>query len=106
MTKILILVVDYSLNRVIFLYKVTIKLFNSINVKQKTFDRHSKFRFFKIFLMNLLINLIVIERIVFIKTNSIIVKTTLILFVKITSMNFYELKLYKKVIIDVQYKIN
>ena len=78
-----------------------IKLFNSINVKQKTFDRHSKFRFFKIFFMNLLIDLIIIKKIVFVKTNLIIVKTTLILFVKITLINFYELKSYKKIIINV-----
>ena len=78
-----------------------IKLFNSIDVKQKIFDRYSKFRFFKNFFVNLLTDLIVIEKIVLVKTNSIIVKTTLILFVKITLMNLYESKLYKKVIINV-----
>ena len=76
-------------------------MFNSIDVKQKTFDRYSKFRFFKNFFVNSLIDLIVIEKIVFVKTNLIIVKTTLILLVKTTLINFYELKLYKKVIIDV-----
>ena len=83
-----------------------IKLFNSINVKQEIFDRHSKFRFFKNFFVNLLIDLIIIKKIVFVKTNLIIVKTTLILFVKTTSINFYESKLYKKIMINVQHKIN
>ena len=78
-----------------------IKLFNSIDVKQKVLDCHSKFRFFKKFFVNLLTDLIVIKKIVFVKTNLIIVKTTLILFIKTTLINFYELKLYKKVIIDV-----
>ena len=78
-----------------------IKLFNSIDVKQKIFDRYSKFRFFKNFFVNLLIDLIVIEKIVFVKTNLIIVKITLILFVKITSINFYKSKLYKKIMINV-----
>ena len=87
------LIIDFILQK--------IKLFNSIDVKQKIFDRYSKFRFFKNFFVNLLIDLIVIEKIVFVKANSIIVKTTLILFVKITSINFYESKLYKKIIIDV-----
>ena len=87
------LIIDFILQK--------IKFFNSINVKQKVFDRYSKFRFVKKIFVNLLIDLIVIEKIVFVKTNSIIVKTTLILFVKITLMNFYELKLYKKVVIDV-----
>ena len=77
------------------------KLFNSIDVKQKVFDRHLKFWFFKNFFVNLLIDLIVIEKIVFVKTNLIIVKTTLILFVKTTLINFYESKSYKKVIINV-----
>ena len=92
------LIIDFILQK--------IKLFNSIDIKQKIFDRYSKFQFVKIFFVNLLIDLIVIEKIIFVKTNSIIVKTTLILFVKITSMNFYESKLYKKVIINVQHKIN
>ena len=83
-----------------------IKLFNSIDIKQKIFDRYSKFRFFKKFFVNSLTDLIIIEKIVFVKTNLIIVKTTLILFVKTTLINFYELKLYKKVIINVQHKIN
>ena len=87
------LIIDFILQK--------IKLFNSIDIKQKTFDRHSKFRFFKKFFVNLLINLIVIEKIVFVETNLIIVKTTLILFVKTTSMNFYESKSYKKIIINV-----
>ena len=78
-----------------------IKLFNSIDVKQKTFDRHSKFWFFKNFFVNSLIDLIIIEKIVFVKTNLIIVKTTLILFVKTTLMNFYKSKSYKKIMIDV-----
>ena len=83
-----------------------IKLFNSIDVKQKVFDRHSKFRFFKKIFVNLLTDLIVIEKIVFIKTNSIIVKTTLILFVKTTLIDFYESKSYKKIMINAQHKIN
>ena len=92
------LIIDFILQK--------IKLFNSIDVKQKTFDRHSKFRFFKNFFVNSLTDLIVIEKIVLVKANLIIVKTTLILFVKVASMNFYESKLYKKVIIDVQHKMN
>ena len=92
------LIIDFILQK--------IKLFNSIDVKQKIFDRHSKFRFFKNFFMNSLIDLIIIKKIVFVKTNSIIVKTTLILFVKITSINFYESKSYKKIMINVQHKIN
>ena len=87
------LIIDFILQK--------IKFFNSINVKRKTFDRYSKFRFVKKIFVNLLIDLITIEKIVFVKTNSIIVKTALILFVKTTSMNFYESKSYKKVIIDV-----
>ena len=83
-----------------------IKLFNSIDIKQKIFDRYSKFRFVKIFFVNSLTDLIAIEKTIFVKADSIIVKTTLILFVKTTSMNFYELKSYKKVIIDVQHKMN
>ena len=92
------LIIDFILQK--------IKLFNSIDVKQKIFDRYSKFRFFKNFFVNSLTDLIVIEKVVFVKTNSIIVKTALILFVKTTSMNFYESKLYKKVIIDAQHKMN
>ena len=92
------LIIDFILQK--------IKLFNSINVKQKTFDRHSKFRFVKNFFVNSLIDLIAIKKIVLVKTNSIIVKTTLILLVKTALMNFYESKSYKKVIIDVQHKIN
>ena len=87
------LIIDFILQK--------IKLFNSIDVKQKIFDRYSKFRFVKKIFVNLLIDLIIIKKIVFVKTNLIIVKTTLILFVKITLINFYELKLYKKVIINV-----
>ena len=87
------LIIDFILQK--------IKLFNSIDVKQKIFDRYSKFRFFKIFFVNSLIDLIIIEKIVFVKINLIIVKTTLILFVKTTLMNFYESKLYKKIIINV-----
>ena len=87
------LIIDFILQK--------IKLFNSIDVKQKIFDRYSKFRFVKKIFVNLLTDLIVIKKIVFVKTNLIIIKTTLILFVKIISMNFYESKLYKKVIIDV-----
>ena len=83
-----------------------IGFFNSINVKQKTFDRHSKFRFVKNFFVNLLIDLIVIERIVLVKANSIIVKATLILFVKAILIDFYEFKSYKEIIIDAQHKIN
>ena len=83
-----------------------IKLFNSIDVKQKVFDRHSKFRFVKKNFVNLLIDLIVIKKIVFVKTDSIIVKTTLILFVKTISIDFYELKSYKKVITNAQHKMN
>ena len=86
------LIIDFILQK--------IKLFNSIDVKQKVFDRHSKFRFIKNFFVNSLTDLIVIEKIVFVKTNSIIVKTALVLFVKTTSMNFYESKSYKKIIID------
>ena len=87
------LIIDFILQK--------IKLFNSINVKQKIFDRYSKFRFIKKFFVNSLIDLIVIKKIVFVKTNLIIVKTTLILFVKTIFVNFYELKLNKKIIIDV-----
>ena len=87
------LIIDFILQK--------IKFFNSIDIKQKTLDRHSKFRFVKIFFVNLLIDLIVIEKIVFVKTNLIIVKTTLILFVKTISIDFYKFKLYKKIIIDV-----
>ena len=87
------LIIDFILQK--------IKLFNSINVKQKIFNCYSKFRFVKKFFVNSLIDLIVIEKIVFVKTNSIIVKTALILFVKTTLMNFYESKLYKKIIIDI-----
>ena len=92
------LIIDFILQK--------IKLFNSIDVKQKTFDRYSKLRFFKIFFVNSLIDLIVIEKIVFVKANSIIIKTTLILFVKATSINFYESNLYKKIIINAQHKMN
>ena len=100
------LIIDFILQK--------IKLFNLIDVKQKILDRHSKFWFFKNFFVNSLIDLIVIEKIVFVKTNSIIVKTTLILFVKTTLilfvkttlMNFYKSKSYKKIIIDVQHKMN
>ena len=92
------LIIDFILQK--------IKLFNSIDVKQKIFDRHSKFRFIKNFFVNSLIDLIIIEKIVFVKTNSIIVKTTLILLVKTASMNFYKSKSYKKVITNVQHKIN
>ena len=92
------LIIDFILQK--------IKLFNSIDIKQKTFDRHSKFRFFKKIFVNSLIDLIIIKKVIFIKTNLIIVKTTLILFVKTTSINFYESKLYKKIMIDVQHKIN
>ena len=87
------LIIDFILQK--------IKLFNSIDVKQKFFDRYSKFRFVKKFFVNSLIDLIVIEKIVFVKTNSIIAKTTLILFVKTTFVNFYKSKLYKKVMINV-----
>ena len=65
------LIIDFILQK--------IKLFNSIDIKQKTFDRYSKFRIVKNFFVNSLIDLIVIEKIVLVKTNSIIVKTTLIL---------------------------
>ena len=92
------LIIDFILQK--------IKLFNSIDVKQKIFDRHSKFRFFKNFFVNSLTDLIVIEKIILVKANSVIVKTTLILFVKTTLINFYKSKLYKKVMIDVQHKIN
>ena len=92
------LIIDFILQKT--------KLFNSIDVKQKAFDRHSKFRFVKKFFVNSLIDLIVIEKVVFVKANSIIVKTTLILFVKTTSVNLYESKLYKKVIINAQHKMN
>ena len=92
------LIIDFILQK--------IKLFNSINVKQKAFDRHSKFRFFKNFFVNSLTDLIVIKKIVFVKANLIIVKTALILLVKITLINFHELKSYKKVIINAQHKMN
>ena len=87
------LIIDFILQK--------IKFFNSIDVKQKAFDRYSKFRFVKNFFVNSLIDLIVIEKIVFVKTNSVIVKTTLILLVKTILINFYELKSYKKVITNV-----
>ena len=83
-----------------------VKFFNSINVKQKTFDRHSKFRFVKNFFVDSLIDLIVIEKTVLVKTNSVIIKTTLILFVKTTLIDFYESKSYKKIITNAQHKIN
>ena len=51
--------------------------------------------------MNSLIDLIVIEKIIFVKTDLIIVKTALILLVKITLMNFYKSKSYKKIMINV-----
>ena len=51
------LIIDFILQK--------IKLFNSINVKQKTFNRYSKFRFAKNFFVNSLINLIIIKKIVF-----------------------------------------
>ena len=92
------LIIDFILQK--------IKFFNSIDVKQKTFDCHLKFRFVKNFFVNSLINLIVIEKIVFVKANSIIVKTTLILFVKATSIDFYEFKSYKKIMTNVQHKMN
>ena len=92
------LIIDFTLQK--------IKFFNSIDVKQKTFNRYSKFRFVKNFFVNSLIDLIVIEKIVFVKTNSIIVKTTLILLVKITSIDFYEFKSYKKIMTNVQHKMN
>ena len=82
------------------------KFFNSIDVKQKVFDRYSKFRFVKDFFVNSLIDLIVIKKVVFVKTDLIIVKTTLILLVKAISIDFYEFKLYKKVITNAQHKIN
>ena len=64
------LIIDFILQK--------IKLFNSIDVKQKTFDRYSKFWFVKIFFVNSLIDLIVIEKVVLVKTNLIVVKTALI----------------------------
>ena len=83
------LIIDFILQK--------IKFFNLIDVKQKNFDRYSKFCFVKNFFVNLLIDLIVIEKIVFVKTNSIIVKTILILLVKAISIDFYKFKLYKKI---------
>ena len=92
------LIIDFILQKTKFL--------NSTDVKQKTFDRYSKFRFVKNFSVNSLTDLIVIEKTVLVKANSVIVKAALVLFVKTTSMNFYESKSYKKIMIDAQHKMN
>ena len=76
-----------------------IRLFNALNVEtklQQTFNHYSKFRFVKNFLINFLINLIVLFN-----CNFVIIKVALILLVKVFSIDFYELKTYKKAITNI-----
>ena len=72
------------------------QLFNTTNVElkqQQTFDYYSKFRFVKNFFVNFLIDFAILFN-----CDLIVIKIVLILFVKIASIDFYKLKIYKKAI--------
>ena len=74
----------------------------NVEIKLKrAFNYYAKFRSIKNFSMNLLIDLTVL-----LNCDSIIIKTILVLLVKVFFTNFYESKLYKKAMIDAQHKIN
>ena len=76
-----------------------IRLFNALSVEtklQQTFNYFLKFRFVKNFLINFLINLIILFNCDF-----VVIKIALTLFVKIFSIDFYELKTYKKTITNI-----
>ena len=83
------------------------RLLNASNVEnveielKRTFNYYAKFCLTKNSSINLLIYLIVLFN-----YNSIIIKTTLTLFIKVFFTNFHESKLYKKTMINTQYKIN
>ena len=79
-------------------------LFNALNVETKlqwTFNYYSKLWFVKNFSINFLINLIVLFN-----YNFVVIKIVLTLFVKVFSIDFYKLKIYKKTITNIQHKIN
>ena len=105
----------FSFNSItsIFVNKLTIdsttqktRLLNTTNVNveielKRAFNYYAKLRLIKNFSINSLIDLTVLFN-----YNSIVIKTILTLLVKIFFTNFHESKLYKKTIIDAQYKIN
>ena len=75
------------------------RLFNALNVEiklQRTFNYYSKLWFIKNFLMNFLIDLIVLFN-----YNFVVIKIVLTLLVKVFSIDFYESKTYKKAITNI-----
>ena len=79
-------------------------MLNALNVEtklQRTFNYYSKLRFVKDFSMNFLIDLIALFNCDF-----VVIKVALTLLVKVFSIDFYESKIYKKTITNIQHKIN